>query len=265
MSKKDIVWGKLNELYRYRYMFFSIVKRNLTGKYKNSALGFLWNFITPAVSVILFYIVFSNFMGRDIPNYWAYLSLGVFSFTFLNENIIGGSSVIINNSNMIKKIYFPTEIVMMAQVAYSFTIFLISYIIIIVLMAVTGAFVNLDGIIAFLPIIIFMFMFSLGTTLFLSSITVYVRDLQHLITAFARILFWITPIFYMANAVSGILSKIIWLNPLTYYIESLRSIFYYGVMPTPELFLISGICGLTMLLLGIVVFYSLKKGFSERI
>lgn len=105
MILKEAIKGKIEELYRFRYMFYSLVRKNIFGKYKNSALGFIWNFITPAVSILLFYIVFENFMGRDIPNYWAYLCVGMFPFMFMNNNLIGGASNITSNAGMIKKIY----------------------------------------------------------------------------------------------------------------------------------------------------------------
>ncbi len=246
-------------------MFYSLVKKNLFGKYKNSALGFLWNFITPAVSIILFYIVFENFMGKNISNYWAYLCVGMFAFTFLNTNIVGGASNITSNSGMVKKIYFPREILPLSQVTYTFIVFMIAYILIIFLMIITGFPISSDGVLALPVIVITMFAFSLGTILTISSISVYSRDFEYLITAFARILFWITPIFYMSDSITGILSKIIWLNPLTYYVTGFQDILYKGIMPSTTMLLACFIISLTTLIVGIYVFEKLKNGFAERL
>jgi len=129
---------RISELYHFRHMFYSLVRKSLFGKYKNSALGFLWNFITPAISILIFYIVFESFMGRDIPHYWAYLCVGMFPFTFMNTNLIGGASNITSNGGMIKKMYFPREILPLSQVAYTLIVFLIAYSIVAILMLITG-------------------------------------------------------------------------------------------------------------------------------
>ena len=265
MVSTDAVKGRLSETYRFRYMFYSLVKKNLFGKYKNSALGFLWNFVTPAISILLFYIVFSNFMGRGIPHYWAYLCVGMFPFSFMNTNLIGGASNITSNGGMIKKMYFPRELLPLSQVTYTLIVFLIAYSIVFVIMLATGFPLGSKGMVALPLVILTMFVFSFGTILLTSAISVYSRDFEYLITALARILFWVTPIFYMTDSITGILSKIIWFNPLTYYVESLHDIVYRGSMPSAELLIACTVLSFVMLIIGVLVFEKLKDGFAERI
>ncbi len=265
MISTDAVKGKIGEVYRFRFMFYSLVKKSLFGKYKNSALGFLWNFLTPTISILLFYIVFENFMGRDIPHYWLYLCVGMFPFSFMNSNLIGGASNITSNGNMVKKMYFPREILPLSQVAYTLIVFLIAYSIVGILMVVTRFPLSTGGLLALPVIILTMFIFSLGTILLTSAISVYSRDFEYLITAFARLLFWITPIFYMAESRTGLLYSIIWLNPLTYYVEGLHDVLYRGIMPSSEILLFCTVISLVMISVGIIVFEKLKDGFAERI
>jgi ABC-type polysaccharide/polyol phosphate export permease len=265
MISWNAVKGKISELYRFRYMFYSLVRKSLFGKYKNSALGFLWNFITPAISILLFYIVFESFMGRDIPHYWAYLCVGMFPFAFMSNNLIGGASNITSNGGMIKKMYFPREILPLSQVAYTLIVFLIAYSIVAVLMLITGFPLSSKGLPALPFIILTMFAFSFGTILLTSAISVYSRDFEYLITALARILFWVTPIFYTTDSLTGVLSTIVWLNPLTYYVEGLRDIVYIGIMPETELLIMCTIISAVMLAIGAYVFERLKDGFAERI
>lgn len=265
MISWNAVKGKISELYRFRYMFYSLVRKSLFGKYKNSALGFLWNFITPAISILLFYIVFESFMGRDIPHYWAYLCVGMFPFTFMNANLIGGASNITSNGGMIKKMYFPREILPLSQVAYTMIVFLIAYTIVFILMLITGFPLSLNGIIALPLVIITMLIFSFGSILLTSAISVYSRDFEYLINAFARMLIWVTPIFYMIDSRTGIISTIVWLNPFTFYIESLHDIIYRGVMPGAELLAACTVISLVVLIIGAYVFEKLKDGFAERI
>jgi ABC-type polysaccharide/polyol phosphate export permease len=265
MISKEEVKGKLSEMYRFRYMFYSLVEKSLFGKYKNSALGFLWNFVTPAISILLFYIVFENFMGRGIPNYWAYLCVGMFPFSFMNTNLIGGASNITSNGGMIKKMYFPRELLPLSQVAYTLIVFLIAYSIVFLIMLLTGFPLSSEGMLALPFLIMTMFVFSFGTILLTSAISVYSRDFEYLITAIARVLFWVTPIFYMIDSITGILSKIIWFNPLTYYVVGLQDIIYRGVMPSSELLIACTLLSFVMLIIGVYVFEKLKDGFAERI
>ena len=267
MISKDGFKGKLREIYNYRHMYYSLVQKNLFGKYKNSTLGFLWNFLTPLIMILLLYIVFENFIGRSIPNFWAYLTIGMISFQFMNGNLIGGASNITSNGGMVKKMYFPKEILPLAQVTYTFIVFLISYMIFVLLMAVSGL-LKSDGFLALPIIMLSMFMFSMGTIMLTSSISVYSRDFQYLITAFARLLFWVTPIFYEIESragTGGILYTIIWLNPLTYFVEGLRDITYRGIIPNAEILFGCVIIAVVMFVIGALVFNKLKDGFAERL
>lgn len=264
MTFRDAFRGKLSELYTFRHMYYSLVQRSLFGKYRNSGLGFLWNFLTPAISILLFYIVFENFMGQSIENYWAYLCIGMFPFQFMNQNLIGGASNITSNGGMVKKIYFPREVLSLSQVTYTFIVFLISYGIVILLMIATGI-LSTGGMMALLIIVPTMFLFSLGTIMLTSSISVYSRDFEYLITAFSRVLFWVTPIFYLAEERAGLLYTIIWFNPLTYFVEGFHHAMYWGTMPGTELLISCVLISLAVFIIGSLVFFKLKDGFAERI
>lgn len=256
--------GKLKALYNFRHMYYSLVQRSLYGKYKNSVLGFLWNFLTPTITILLFYIVFSNFMGGSIDHFWAYLCVGMFPFQFMNDNLIGGASNITSNGEMVKKMYFPREILPLSQVTYTFIVFLIAYGIIAILMYASGA-LSFNGIWAFPIVLVTMFIFTFGTILFTSSISVYSRDFQYLITALSRILFWVTPIFYTIESVSGLLYRLLWFNPLTYYVEGFHSVMYHGTIPGNGIMLGCIVLAIASLTVGLWTFNKLKDGFAERI
>ena len=246
-------------------MLFALVKKNLKGKYNNSLLGFMWHFITPAVSVVLFYIVFGTLNLSPLPNYWAYLCVGMFAFTFLNTNIISGASCITSNNGMIKKMYFPREILVFSQILLSLIVFLISYAIVIALILLSGIGFGIEAL-WLIPLNIFLMLtFATGFTMLISSISVYVRDLEFLIVAFARILFWVTPIFYTIDNATGILGKIVWCNPITYYVVIMQDVLYYDVIPKTSVLLGAGIISFAVALVGWIVFTKLKKGFAERI
>jgi ABC-2 type transport system permease protein len=261
MSKT--IAGSVKETYKYRHLLYSMVARNLKGRYKSSYLGFAWHFITPAIMIIIFYVVFTGIRATPVENFWAYLCIGMFPFTFLQTNLSAGSNCVVSNAGTIKKMYFPREIVVFAQVISTFITFMIAYVVIIALMLLAGIHISTSAVL-FLPLIVVLsVMFATGYMLMLSAITVFIRDVHHFIDAVARLLFFMTPIFYLMSEITGVLEKIIWYNPFTYFIESYHDILYQGAVP--EMFQL-GVCtvlAVAALIIGMVVFNRLKGKFAE--
>ena len=141
--------------------------------------------------------------------------------------------------------------------------FLISYLIIISVMIVSGFPINAYALL-FLPIILLLsVLFTTGFVLFFSAIAVFVRDVQHFIDAISRVILWTTPIMFLASDVTGLLGTVIWYNPFTYFIEVFHSIFYFGT--APEMFHLAVCLVLTIaaLIVGAFTFSKLKRRFAE--
>lgn len=256
---------EFNELYCARNILKSLVIKDLFGRYKNTAIGFGWHFVMPLIMMSVYYIAFSEMRSTNIPNFWIYLSSGVFPFNFMMTNLIGNSSVIVSNSSMIKKMYFPREIIVMSHVLSSFVVLLIGYFFVILITVITGH-VLAPHVVLYLPLImVLIFFFVLGYTLFFSSIVVYIRDVQHILSALSMVLFFMTPMYFVSSEATGLLKTVIWLNPLTYFVEFYHQIIYYGENPDIMLMIMCLVLTITMLLLGTVVFAKLKKGFAERL
>jgi len=263
MSKT--ITGSLKEVYEYRHFLYSMVAKNLKGRYKSSYLGFLWHFITPTILIIIFYVVFTGIRTSPIEDFWVYLCVGMFPFTFLQTNLSAGSNCVVSNGGMIKKMYFPREIVVLSQIISTFITFIIAYAVIIVLMLLAGFSINANAFI-FLPIVVILsIVFATGYVLILSSITVFVRDVHHFIDATSRIVFFVTPIFYLASEVTGVLEKVIWLNPFTYFIESYHDILYFGMVPETFQLVVCVALAILALIIGLMVFNKLKGRFAEEL
>lgn len=258
------IYGMTAEIYRYRTLLYSMVVRNLKGKYRNSALGFAWHFITPAISIILFYIVFTGLRATSIEDYWAYLCVGMFPFTFFQTNLSGGAGCIVANGAMIKKMYFPREIVVLSQVISTFITLLFAYVGVIILIVIAG--MSVTSAILLLPVIMVLsVVFATGYVLLFSSINVFKRDVEHFIVAVSRVLFWITPIFYMASEVTGILADVIKYNPFAYFIEAYQDVLYFGIVPGATDLAVCTVLAIVALLIGGIVFSKLKGRFAEEL
>ena len=113
----------LKELYEYRSTLRALISRNLFGRYKSTFLGFAWNFITPIVYLILYILLFGELQySTGIDNRGIFICVSLFLFFFLTDCIVGGTRAFTDNANMIKKMYVPKEILVLAKVLTSLII-----------------------------------------------------------------------------------------------------------------------------------------------
>ena len=148
---------------------------------------------------------------------------------------------------------------------YTSLLFLLGYLSLFCIMLILNEPISLASILLIAPAYILTIMFTIGYVYILSSITVYFRDLQHIIDAFSRIFFWITPIFYYTDSLTGTLNKLIWINPFTYFIELYHSLFYYSTLPSISLWVCCLFLAIGFLLIGHIIFHRYCNYFAERI
>ena len=256
--------GRLRELYEYRNVFRSLVEKDLFGRYKNSVLGFAWHFAMPLVYVAVCFFIYGE-SDRSIENYWVFVATGILAFNVLTSSVAGGSTCFTGNSGILKKMYLPREILVLSKATVGFIVMIIGYIIVIAMMAVTGYPLNPVAMLFLIPLTLMMFMFCVGCIMALSSIAVYVRDLQYLLTSLGIVFFVFSPIRYMAETAEGIRATVLWLNPFTYYLEAYHSILYFGEIPDLGMLGMCLLLAVIALAVGYVIFNRLKSGFVERL
>ncbi len=99
--------NRFKEIFDYREMIFSLVRRELRGRYKGSALGFLWTFINPLLQLLVYTLVFSVIMRAGYDHYYIFLFVALVPWMFFSSSLTGGASCIWSSQDMVKKIYFP--------------------------------------------------------------------------------------------------------------------------------------------------------------
>ena len=254
----------LKEIYDSRSTFRALVVKNLFGRYKNSVMGFAWHFVLPVIMMCVYYVVFNTIRAKAVPDFWVYMSSGLFPFTFMISNLNRGPAAITSNASMVKKMYFPRSILILAEVASEFIVLLIGYVMVFAGMFVIGYDLGIS--IIMLPIVLItMAIFVTGYVLFLSAVTVYIRDLQYLINSLSMVFFFITPLYFMMSDVDGIFATIIALNPFAYYVQACEQILYFGSFPEMNIMIMCIVMPLASIVAGIIVFRSLRRGFAERI
>ena len=254
------------EIYNYREMLKTNVKKDIRGKYKGSFLGILWSFLNPLLQVVVYWIVFPYlFRGASIPNYLCYLVTGIIPWTFFITVINQGTMCIRVNAGIIKKVYFPREILVISQTLSGMVNFFISCIIVVIFCIGTGAGISYH--IILLPIIaVIQGALSLGIAFILAAVNVYVQDTEFIVGFILNMGFYGTPVLYSLDMFSGagILFQLISLNPLTIIINSYRDIFLYHEWPDALQLGFVAILAAVILVIGYAIFKKLEFGFAEE-
>ena len=252
------------ELYQYRQLIKSNIKKEIRGKYKGSFLGVLWSFVNPLLQVLVYAIVFPLILKSTQDNYVTFLIIGILPWTWFVTSISGGTSCVLNNAGIIKKVYFPREILPLSIVTSGMINFLISCIIIIIFVLISG--IGLSYTLIFLPIIVaIQFILNLGILLITSSIDVYIRDAEYIINFFVNMLFYATPILYDSSILPEKFRWIVNINPMAMIVEGYRSVFYSKSIPNFMSLSILLVISLLILVIGYAIFKKLEKGFAEEV
>lgn len=252
------------ELYQYRELLKTNVHKEIRGKYKGSILGVFWSFLNPLLMVAVYAIVFPYLMRMQQDNYLVFLITGVIPWVFFTNVVTSGCNCVWINGGIIKKVYFPREILPISVVLAGLVNFLISCIIIVIFCFGGGIGISLN--VLWLPVIVIIqCALSLGLLFILSAINVYVRDIEYLVQFIMNLVFYGTPILYNVSMFPERFRWILYLNPLAHLIDAYRAIFYYKQMPDVYSLCIVGIVSFMILICGYLIFKKLEKGFAEEV
>lgn len=259
----------LKEIFDYRQMIFSLVKKDLRGRYKSSVLGFLWTFLNPLLQLLVYTLVFSVIMRSGIEDYYLFLFVALVPWIFFSASLTGGASSVIASQDMVKKIYFPREVLPISYVTTSFVNMILSFFVIFAVFIITGYGINIWALL-YLPIIMFVeYFLALGIALISSALTVYFRDLEYILSIIAMAWQFLTPIMYSQEMVEETLPSVlmnIWnLNPMTPVIIAYRDILYYKKIPELNTLLSAIVLGGGFCIIGFMLFRKLQKGFAEEL
>ena len=254
----------VKNIYHYRELLKTSVKKEIRGKYKNSFLGILWSFLNPLLQIAVYAIVFPLILKNNQEHYVVFVCTGLIPWTFFSTAVTRSAFTMIENGNIIKKVYFPREILPIAICTSEAINFLISTVIIIAFVLIEG--IGVSKFLIFYPLVyLVQYLLVLALSFIVSSITVYFRDLQHLIGVALQLLFYATPIVYAANSIPTEFKWMLDINPMTYVINGYRAIFYEQTMPDVKALLIVGGIMIVACILGYLIFNKLQKGFAEEL
>ncbi len=255
---------RLKELFEYREMVLSLVKRDLRGRYKGSVLGFLWTFLNPLLQLFVYTIVFSEIMKTGIDDYYIFLFVALVPWIFFSTAVTSGATSILYNSDMVKKIYFPREVLPLANVTSGFVNMVLSFLVVFVVLICSGFGIEIKALV-YMPIIMIVeYVFALGVVMIVSALTVYFRDLSYILGIITMAWQFLTPVMYSNDMIPPKFLAVFELNPMTPIIEAYRTILYYKKIPQMMTLGKAAIIGLLFLVIGFISFGQLQKGFAEE-
>ena len=242
----------LAQIWSYRNLIWHLTQRELRSRYKRSLLGWLWSLINPAATLLIFSVVFGQFlrvvpppMGDGETRIFAlYLFAGLIVWNFFNGTVTGSMTALQGAGPLLNKVYFPPACPAIANMITVLSQTFLEAGILVVALIIIG---NLGWQIVRFPfLMVFTMMFALGIGLFVSIYNVYFRDVSYLVTIALQALFYATPIIYTLELVPERLfglpmQTIVRLNPMTQMVDFSRDLFYSQQLPS-----LTSVVGLTV-------------------
>ncbi|GAB4194534.1 MAG: ABC transporter permease [Roseiflexaceae bacterium] len=235
------VMAKLRELWNYRELIRNLVLRDLRVRYKGSALGYLWTQLAPLLMMLVFWFVFSYLQPQPIAMFPVFLIVGLLAWNFCNEAVAGGARSVIDNASLIKKVFFPREVLPLVSVLSSLANYLLSLPMMFLVIAVSQLLYPALGELRFswtflyLPVLlVIQTLFLAGVALFMSALAVFFRDVVHLIGILLQFWFFLTPVVYSLDGLNPLVAQAIrWLNPMASLVDFYREVLYGRAVNTP--------------------------------
>lgn len=260
MNINDIkLFKRVISLKKYRFMLQQLVNRDFKVRYRGSFLGMLWSVLNPLLNMMVLSIVFSQ-VFKAVDNYKMYLLSGIIIFNFFSEATNLAVNSIVSNFGLITKIYFPKFILPLSKTLSSSINLILTFMAFLLI----GNFMNVKlwwGYLFIIYLFICILIFTAGVSFILSSMQVFMRDVQHVYTVITTIWMYSTPILYPIEIIPEQLQILFKANPLYIFIDFFRTIVLNYSLPSAYNFLSCAVVSAISFALGLLVFWKCQNKF----
>lgn len=255
------ILGKVKRFYQFDELLKQLIIRDVKLKYRRSYLGYLWSILNPLMLMMVQVAVFSSLFRFEIPNFPLYLISGQLIFGFMVEATNNAVWSIRGNASLIKKTYVPKYIFTVSKVGSSLVNMVFSLGALLIVMIITRADFSFN--LLFFPFILLqLFVFCLGLSLFLAAATVFFRDIQYLWGVFISMWMYLTPLFYPVTIIPETYQSLYkMINPMYWYIEQFRSVVLYASFPSLQSIILGFSFSIVVLFVGILYFNKKQDEF----
>lgn len=258
--------AKKTDLLNYKDLLFAWTSRIIRARYQQSILGGLWALLQPVATVLIFTLVFSFFLKVDTGN----IPYIVFSYTAMVPWLFFSTSInemvdsIVSNMNLVSKIYFPREILVLSTLLARLVDFMIAFLLLIFLILIYQIPIKLTAWLFLPALLLCQAVLALGIGFFAASLNAFYRDIKHVITLIMQLWLYATPIIYPISIVPESIKKFYFLNPMVGIIEGYRSVLLYGKFPDIS-FVFSVVISVIVLIVGYLFFKKVEMHFADII
>ena len=234
---------RLRELWRYREILANLTRKEVKVKYTSSVLGAAWSMLNPLLFLAVFWFIFGVVLPNGLPNFPIYILSSILAWNIFNGSLTLSARSVVENANLVKKVYFPREILPLASIGASLVDFLFQAAVLGIFLAILTY--NPFGLnLLLLPLaFVALLLFTAALSLFVAALNVKYRDTQHLLNLALLMWFWLTPVVYQFSAIqgriqdsrfgqSGLYAYLI-LNPMATVIAGFQRAIYKVVTPIP--------------------------------
>jgi lipopolysaccharide transport system permease protein len=264
-SEETGVQLAFSDLWSYRELLYFLTWRDIKVRYKQTALGAAWAIIQPLATMLLFTLVFNRLAGLDTGSvpYPLFAYTGLLIWTFFSNAVTNSTNSLINNTNLITKVYFPRAFIPAAAAAAGLVDLAIAGLILAGLVVYYGIAPTWG--LALVPVFLLLsVLLSLAVGMLISALTVKYRDLRHALPFLLQFWMFASPVIYPAELVPGGWRHLIALNPLTGIIEGFRAALFGGAFD-PTTTLLTVVVTLLMLAVSYYLFRRIEETFADII
>jgi homopolymeric O-antigen transport system permease protein len=252
------------EIIRYRGLIQTLVVRDLKARYRGSTLGLLWTLLNPLFHMAIYALVFSIYIRNDMQRYPAFLLCGILPWTWLSSALFMGTTTIIDGGSMLKKVFFPPQVLPTVIVIATFINFLLSLPLLFGVLLLFG--VTFGWSLLALPLIMTaQFALTLGLTLIISAVSVRYRDIPPILGHVLMFWFFLTPIIYPVSSVPERFRALLAFNPVTPFFVAYQEALLYNRLVSWEAFSVMISLGAVVLLVGVLIFERLRWSLVEEV
>lgn len=272
--------GKARELSHYRYLLRNLVVRDLKARYKNSVLGILWSILNPLFLMAVFTVLFTVMANNTIRHYPIFVLVGLIPWNFFSGSLVSGTTSVTGNSSLIKKVYFPRELLPTSALFSNLVNFLFAFSVLVIFLYVFGIGLSVHAL--WVPLILLtQLIFTLGLCLLLGSLTVFYRDVLMILEVVILAWFFLTPVFYSLEmfgptaTLFGVTFNpaqvMRWLNPMASIIDGYRTVLWGTytsngpVSMYPPYLIRTFVQSVIVLIAGYAAFARLSPHFGEKL
>jgi lipopolysaccharide transport system permease protein len=266
-----VLLARTRDIINYRDLLRNLVVRDLKVRYRGSFVGFLWSLLNPVLMMLVYWFVFTQLLKSGKENFHIFVFVALLPWNWCAAAVMGATTSIVGNAHLIKKVYFPREILPLTIVIANGINFLFALPVLFVLMVLAGF--HFTPHILWLPLLfVTEAIFLIGVAFFLSALNVFFRDTQAIMEVAITAWFFLTPVFYSANDVlSDLAYWMYWLNPMASIISNFRIILYDAGMdplatgPDPAFMFRTLLTSSLIMVLGYLFFRSVSRKFGEEL